>query len=77
VGGGLREPTIAEAPDVPGLYAGISQEPREVLNGQAGLPDEAPQRPLGRLPAVWHGRASVRRVFVAEDEMAASLVIER
>ena len=51
------------------------EEPHKFLNGQADLPDQASERALGEFAVIGNRETAVRRVPVAEDDVAAGLMV--
>jgi hypothetical protein len=52
-----------------------AEEPAELLHCDTGLADQSPERALGDLAMIRNGQTAVRRLGVAEDDVASALAI--
>ena len=48
----------------------------ELVNGDAGLSNERPERSLAHFAVVWNGEAAMRRFRMAKDDVAAPLPVD-
>lgn len=53
-----------------------SEQVGEVLDRKSGVADESSQRSLGQLLVLRDGKPAIRRVPVAEENVAAALAVE-
>ena len=53
-----------------------SQQVGELLDRKSGFADRSSQRPLGQLPVLRDGKPPIRRIPVAEENVAAALAVE-